>query len=115
MPIRRELRRFYGAEWRAYRATLIALAGGKCLECGRPHAMLNGAHMTHDPRDMALVMVLCPSCHAKHDAPHRVAMMRRNRAKRVGQLWLLPEIEWAPYASWMIPRRVIAGAQERLF
>jgi hypothetical protein len=115
MPIRPELRQFYGPEWRRYRVVLIALAGGKCAKCKREHPMLNGAHTTHDPKDMALVAVWCPSCHARNDAAHRYAMWRRNRARAAGQLWLLPEIEYAPYASWMIPRRVIAGAQEVLF
>jgi len=42
-------------------------------------------------------------------------MTRRTRARRVGQLWLSPEIEYAPYASWMIPRRVIEERQSLLF
>jgi hypothetical protein len=115
MPIRPELRKYYGAAWREYRGMLIALAGDRCTRCGAAHPMLNGAHVSHDPRDMELVTVWCPRCHARHDAPHRYAMMRRGHAKRVGQLWLFPEVEWAPYASWMIPRRVLRAAQERLF
>ncbi len=115
MPIRPELRKFYGPTWRRYRRVLLDLAGNKCASCGRAHVMLNGAHPTHDPKDMALVAVWCPSCHSRHDAPHRLAMMRRTKAKRTGQLWLLPEIEYAPYPTWMIPRRVLAGAQARLF
>lgn len=115
MPIRPELRSYYGAEWRQYRAILLELAGDRCQRCGRPHPMLNGAHVTHDPRDMELVAVWCPSCHATHDARHAFAVRRRSRARRVGQLWLLPEIEWAPYPSWQIPRRVLTAAQGRLF
>jgi hypothetical protein len=119
MPIRPELRKFYGPEWRRYRRVLIELAGGRCAKCravqGTFAGSLNGAHTTHDPRDMALVAIFCPSCHARHDAAHRYAMWRRNRARRAGQLWLLPGIEYAPYASWMIPTRVIAAAQAGLF
>jgi hypothetical protein len=77
--------------------------------------MIQAAHVTHDPRNNALVSLWCASCHATHDAPHRLAMWRRSRAKRVGQMWLLPEIEYAPYASWMIPLRVLKTAQGGLF
>jgi hypothetical protein len=115
MPIRPELRRFYNAEWRRYRLQLITLAGGRCQRCKREHPMLNGAHVTHDPRDMELIMVLCPRCHGQNDAPHAFAMRRRTLAKRVGQLWLLPELEYAPFANWMIPRRVLTAGQGRLF
>jgi hypothetical protein len=34
------------------------------------------------------------------------AMTRRTRARRACQLWLTPELEYAPYASWMVPRMV---------
>jgi hypothetical protein len=118
MPIRPELRKYYGPAWRRYRLQLIALAGQRCSVCGDVVAEtggLSGMHVTHDPRDMELVAVACFSCHAKHDALHRLAMMRRSRAKRTGQLWLLPEIEYAPYAAWMIPRRFLDAMQGRLF
>jgi len=42
-------------------------------------------------------------------------MTRRTRARRSGQLWLTPELEYAPYASWMVPRRVLDAAQLGLF
>lgn len=115
MPIRPEFRRYYGPAWRAYRAVLIATHGARCSACGREVAIyLNLAHLSHDPRSSA-VAFLCPADHNRHDAAHRFAVWRRNRAKRVGQLWLLPEIEYAPYPAWMIPRRVIESAQESLF
>src|SRR3982751_4441836 len=56
---------------------------------------LNAAHLSHDPRDNVRVAVLCPACHSRHDTPQRIAMTRRTRARRSGQLWLLPEIEFA--------------------
>ncbi len=115
MPIRPELRRYYGAEWRAYRETLLAIARYRCATCGTSHARLNAAHVHHDPRNGQLITILCPACHARHDTPQRVAMTRRTRARRSGQLWLWPEIEWAPYASWMIPRRVVDERQFVLF
>lgn len=115
MPLRPEVRRFYGAAHRAYRAQLIAIYGARCMSCGREGARyLNLAHIAHDPKSPELVSLWCPSCHARHDAPQVYAMSRRTRARRVGQLWLLPEIEWAPYASWMIPKAVINSLQERL-
>jgi hypothetical protein len=116
MPIRRELRPYYGAEWRRYRLRLIDIAGGRCSICKAVYlpGELTGMHVTHDPRDMELVAVACFACHARHDAPHRLAMMRRSRAQRTGQLWLLPEIEYAPYAAWMIPRKVLTAGQGSL-
>jgi hypothetical protein len=116
MPIRPELRQFYGAAHRAYRARLIAIFGLRCLACGCDvERYLNLAHIRHDPRDPSQAQLLCPSCHARHDAAHRYAMMRRSHARKAGQLWLFSEIEWAPYPSWQIPRRVVEAAQGRLF
>lgn len=108
MPIRPEHRRYYGAAWRSFRLELIAEAGGEiCSNCGiELSAYINGAHLDHNPRNPASVRLMCPSCHARHDAPHRIAIMRRRRAKASGQLWLLPELEWAPFASWEIPGRI---------
>ena len=115
MPIRPKLRKYYGADWRRYRLTLLEIANNRCAGCGTGHKYLNAAHVHHDPRNGQLITILCPACHARHDTPQRVAMTRRTRAQRVGQLWLTPELEYAPYASWMIPRRVITAAQFGLF
>jgi hypothetical protein len=117
MPIRPEHRKFYGPEFRALRAALIAASGDRCSRCGIELAEgLNGAHLKHDPRNLADLAILCPACHASHDAPHRIAMQRRTRAKRHGQLWLLDEIEWSPYAAWEIPGPVFDRiAQSKLF
>jgi hypothetical protein len=116
MAIRPEFRRLYGAQHRAYRETLIEVFGPRCMKCGREClAYLNLAHTTHDPRAKELVALWCPSCHGRHDAPHSFAVRRRTRAKKVGQLWLLPEIEFAAVPAWLIPRRVIAELQEKLF
>lgn len=116
MPIRPELREFYGAAHRAYRAELIRIHGARCMECGAEReSYLNLAHTHHDPRQPELVALWCPSCHARHDATHNFAVRRRTLAKRVGQLWLFTEVEWAPFPSWQIPRRVITAGQGRLF
>jgi hypothetical protein len=105
MPIAKALRRFYGAEWRAYRAELIALHGPRCSACdAEVPKYLNLAHLEHDQRS-SRVALLCMPCHNRHDAAHRLAIWRRNRARRFGQLWISSEIEWAPYPPWLIPVR----------
>lgn len=116
MPIRPELRQFYGAAHRADRAALIAEHGPICMRCGAETLeYLNLAHVTHDPRSTSRAL-WCASCHAANDAPHRIAVMRRRRAERHGQLWLMPEIEFDPYPVWLIPEKKLhAAAQGRLF
>jgi hypothetical protein len=118
MPIRPEHRRYYGADWRAFRLQLIEAAQGQiCSRCGIELAQgINGAHQDHDPRNRASVALMCPSCHARHDSRHRIAIMRRRRANQHGQLWLLPELEWAPFASWELPGWIFDRlAQLRVF
>jgi 5-methylcytosine-specific restriction endonuclease McrA len=97
MPIRPENRRYYDARWRQFRVALLAAAGHVCQRCGKPHRLLNVAHLTHDPTDQRLVAVLCPACHSRNDTPQRIAMTRRTRAQRRGQLWLSEEIRLAPF------------------
>lgn len=118
MPLRAEHRQFYGPAWRRYRLQLIEEAGGDiCSVCGIELAEgINGAHTDHDPKNNASVKLMCPSCHATHDAPHRIAIMRRRKAASTGQQWLLPELEWAPFASWEIPGWVFDRMRQmRLF
>ena len=85
MPIRPEYRGYYGRQWRAYRAVLLALRGAQCTACGRTvPKYLNLAHRTHDPLTSS-VAFLCVSCHTRADAPHRLAVWRRNRARRTAR------------------------------
>ena len=91
------------------------MLGPKCSKCGIEDSAVNLAHTTHDPKAGELVALFCASCHSKFDAKQRHAMARRTRAKRVGQLWLLDEIKWAPYPHWEVPRAVLVAAQGRLF
>lgn len=102
--IRPEYRKFYGQEWRARRLILIAGAGNRCAICGRefPSSRLQGAHVFHDPRHPS-VRVLCISDHSRVDAAHRTAVLRRRRARESGQLWLMPELEYASVPAWEIP------------
>lgn len=116
MPIRRELRKYYGVAWRAYRAELIRVRGNRCSKCGRVVTRyLNLCHTSHDPRTSS-VALMCVADHNHHDKGHRRAVRRRNAAKRHGQLWLWSEVEWAPFAAWMLPRSVrVSEKQEGLF
>ena len=76
MPIRPEIRRFYNARWRKLRLALLEAAGHRCQYCGRPHRLLNVAHLSHDPADRRFLAVLCPRCHSRNDTPQRIAMTR---------------------------------------
>jgi len=108
MPLNPEHRRYYGRKWRQLRLALIEQAGGQiCARCGIELAQgIHGAHQDHDPRNDKSVKLMCPSCHAAYDAPHRIAIMRRRKAAADGQFWLTPEFEWAPFVSWEIPAYV---------
>ncbi len=97
MPIRLDNRKYYDARWRKFRLAMLDAAGNKCQRCGKAHRLLNVAHLSHDPADKQSLAVLCPSCHSKNDTPQRIAMTRRTRANRRGQLWLSDEIRLAPY------------------
>ena len=97
MPIRAEFRKYYDAGWRKLRREAVEAVGTVCQRCGKPHRLLNVAHLSHDPADRRFLAVLCPSCHARNDTPQRLAMTRRTRADRRGQLWLSDEIRLSPY------------------
>lgn len=111
--MRKEMRKFYGVRWQAARRKALAeylktlgLQPGDtppCQRCQKPHNMLNWAHLNHDPGRPREMGWLCPSCHGKNDTPQRIAMTRRRRAKRVRQMWLTPELEWAPYPERLWP------------
>jgi len=114
VSIRKEVRKYYGAKWRRFRETLIALFGERCMVCHIELARgINAAHKYHDPRDWTQVALMCPTCHATHDARQRYAMTRRTIARRRGQLWLLPAIEYAPYPLWEIPAAAIAEIEHQ--
>lgn len=106
MPIRDDYKKYYDARWRKFRLAVIEAAGNVCQRCGKPHRLLNVAHLSHDPADRRSLAVLCPSCHSKNDTPQRVAMTRRTRAQKRGQMWLTDEIRWAPYPVRTWPMRL---------
>ncbi len=106
MPIRPEERKFYDARWRKLRLAALAAAGNMCQRCGQAHRLLNLAHLSHDAADQRSLLVLCPSCHSKNDTPQRIAMTRRTRAKKRGQLWLSEDIHFAPFPIRTWPLRL---------
>ena len=106
MPIRVDNRKYYGARWRRFRLAVLQAAGNVCQRCGKPHRLLNVAHLSHDPADHRTVAVLCPSCHSKNDTPQRIAMTRRTHAQKRGRLWLTEEIRWAPFPVRTWPARL---------
>ena len=115
--IRAAYKSFYGREWRAYRRALIAIRGAVCRDCGRAITRyVNLCHETHDPRTSS-VKIVCPGCHSRRDSRHRLAVIRRRRAEASGQLWLLPELEFASVPAWEIPPDAIRAiyAQGSLF
>jgi hypothetical protein len=103
MPIRPEYRKFYRAEWRRFRLTMLEQAGNVCESCHRPHRLLNVAHLSHDPADRLRIAVLCPSCHSRHDTAQRIAVTRRTRAYRRGQMWLSRDLEMAAVPVRLLP------------
>jgi hypothetical protein len=93
------------AGWKL-RLALLEAAGHRCQYCGRPHRLLNVAHLSHDPADQRFLAVLCPRCHSRNDTPQRLAMTRRTRAQKRGQLWLAEEIRLAPFPLRIWPVRL---------
>ncbi len=106
MPIRAEYRKYYDARWRKLRLSMLEAAGNVCQMCQRPHRLLHLVNLTHDPADRRRLTVLCPSCHAKSGAAQRLAMTRRTRARKRGQLWLTGELEVAPVPVRLWPMRL---------
>ena len=106
MPIRADNRKYYDARWRKFRLAVIEAAGNVCERCGKGHRLLNVAHLSHDPQDRRFLAVLCPSCHSRNDTPQRIAMTRRTRALKRGQMWLNDEIRLAPYPVRTWPMRL---------
>jgi len=106
MPIRADNRKYYDAKWRKFRLAMLEAAGNVCERCGKPHRLLNVAHLSHDPADHRFLAVLCPSCHSKNDTAQRIAMTRRTRAEKRGQLWLTDEMRLAPFPVRTWPLRL---------
>jgi 5-methylcytosine-specific restriction endonuclease McrA len=106
MPIRAEYRKYYDARWRKFRLSMLEAAGNVCQICHQPHRLLNVVHLSHDPADRKSLTVLCPSCHSKFATAQRIAMTRRTRARKYGQMWLSEELEVAPLPVRMWPMRL---------
>lgn len=70
VPVRPELRKFYGYHWRyVIRPRILARAGGRCEKCKREGLRLSIAHIDrtpgHDTDDN--LAAWCEPCHKKHD------------------------------------------------
>ena len=88
MPIRKENRCRYPADWKAISLAVKIAAGWKCEWCFAPHGephpvtgskvVLTTAHMDHRPEncDAENLKALCQRCHNTYDAPMRRAGIR---------------------------------------
>lgn len=111
MPIRKDLRPWYGAAWRRLSLQLRAEAGWRCQclgECGGQHrgqctaydrrlplltddevpagpsTQLQVCHLGHDHQthDPSQLAVFCASCHARYDVRHHRRTIRRAEMAR---------------------------------
>lgn len=93
MPIRRENRSRYPANWKAISTSIRERAGNRCEQCGaengQPHpqtgsrVVLTVAHLDHMPEhcDPANLRAWCQRCHNRYDAPmRRAGIQERARA-----------------------------------
>ena len=100
MPIRADLRKFYGREWKlGTRPRILARDGYRCTACGRRlgalylnrHGkavvvQLGVAHLNGEPRageSDAVLATLCRACHLRFDAGfHRASRSARKDSAR---------------------------------
>lgn len=94
MPIRKELRHFYGAAWRKeIRPRILERENHRCKFCGRQNHAIDGsarivltiAHLNHNPADNRPenLAALCQRCHLNHDKEqHRETRKARKDAQR---------------------------------
>jgi hypothetical protein len=112
MPIRKENRGRYPADWKSISARIrYDRAGGRCEcagQCGRGHpgrceavdrrphpqtgslVVLTVAHLDHVPEhsDDSNLAAMCQACHLSYDAALHVANARRTRQTRgMSTLW----------------------------
>jgi hypothetical protein len=84
----------------------------RCDRCQIEHPMINWCHLSGDPRLPGKMGWLCPSCHGRNDTPQRVLVTRRTRARKHGQLWLTPDLEYAHLPMILWPARVIRRIED---
>lgn len=94
MPISKENKKLYPADWPAISARVKLEAGGKCEICdamdGRPHpvtgskVVLTTAHLDHNPANNARenLLALCQRCHNRIDKWHRKNSRAVTKAKK---------------------------------
>ena len=98
MPIKKENKALYPANWKEIREDILARAQNKCEFCGvRNHIIrrnafivLTIAHMDHRPENCAPenLKALCQLCHNQYDAKHRAENRAKTLAAKKAQLGL---------------------------
>lgn len=118
MPIRADLRHYYGPSWKALSLRIRSERAGWCCEMpgctarqGEPHprtgsrVVLTVMHLDHNPANNAddNLCAACQRCHNLYDAPHRHANATLMRHWRLGQL----DMFWQPPAMPPVERPII--------
>jgi 5-methylcytosine-specific restriction endonuclease McrA len=100
MPISKENKQLYPANWKEISLRIRERSGGKCEFCGalnyQPHpitgskVILTVAHLDHNPQNCAdeNLKALCQKCHLTYDAKHHAENARKTRDKKYGILSL---------------------------
>lgn len=95
MPIRKENKCRYPANWKAIREKILERAEHKCENCGaenyKPHpktgssVVLTIAHLDHTPENCSEenLRAWCQKCHNSYDAPMRAKGIKERRLKKI--------------------------------
>ena len=96
MPISKEKKKLYPADWKQISARIREKAKNKCEFCGaenyKPHpitgskVVLTVAHLDHTPQNCSdeNLRALCQKCHLTYDAKHHAENARKTRDNRLG-------------------------------
>jgi hypothetical protein len=103
MPIRKEMRSLYGADWKAISQRIrFERAQGRCEWCdaehGKPHpttgsiVVLTTAHIDQNPANSVddNLAALCQRCHLRHDRPFHIINRRLTIRRRYALADLFP-------------------------
>jgi 5-methylcytosine-specific restriction endonuclease McrA len=96
MPINKEKKKLYPADWKQISAKIRERAKNICEFCGaenyKPHpitgskVVLTVAHLDHTPQNCSdeNLKALCQKCHLTYDAKHHAVNARKTRDNRLG-------------------------------
>lgn len=96
MPISKEKKKLYPADWKQISARIREIAKNKCEFCGaenyKPHpitgskVILTVAHLDHTPQNCSdeNLKALCQKCHLTYDAKHHAENAQKTRDNRLG-------------------------------